>query len=141
MRRKRFPLPRIQRMKSSLIAVLFGLASLLPNVAGSAELELDSEIMKSIEDLNKSLSSNIAIGAAAASTSDTRELAELFAQVETYFVAKGGADDAVELTRKSRVLVADISASVAKKDFTRATDQSTDLSRTCKTCHTFYKKS
>lgn len=141
MRRKRFPLPRIQRMKSSLIAVLFGLASLLPNVAGSAELELDSEIMKSIEDLNKSLSSNIAIGDAAASTSDTRELAELFAQVETHFVAKGGADDAVELTRKSRVLVTDISASVAKKDFTRATDQSTDLSRTCKTCHTFYKKS
>lgn len=116
-------------------------ACLLPTVAGSAEVELDTEVMKSIEDLNKSLASNIAMGAADASTSDAKELAELFAQVETYFVAKGGADDAVDLTRKSRSLVADISTAVGKKDFARATDQSTDLSRTCRACHTFYKKS
>jgi hypothetical protein len=31
--------------------------------------------------------------------------------------------------------------SVAAKDFTTATDSATNLSRTCRACHTFYKKS
>ena len=119
-------------------------AALVPALIGivqAADAELDMDIMQTIEDTNKSLSSNIAIQNAPASTADAKELQELFAKVESHFVAKGDAADAVDLSRKSKDLASSIISSVAKKDFNTATDAATDLSRTCRTCHTFYKKS
>ncbi len=107
----------------------------------AADAELDMDLMQTIEDTNKSLSSNIAIQNAVASTSDARELQELFGKVESHFVAKGDAADAVELSRKSKDLAGNIIKSVAAKDYGTATDAATDLSRACRTCHTFYKKS
>ena len=65
----------------------------------------------------------------------------LFGKVEAHFVAKGDAPDAVDLSRKSRELSEAIVKSVATKDFGTASDSATTLSRTCRTCHTFYKKS
>jgi hypothetical protein len=121
--------------------LIFGSLFLLAGGVRAAQVELDSDVMKNIEDINKSLASNIALGEVKAGSSDARELLDLFAQVEAYFVAKGDAPDAVELSRKIRSLATDIGGSLRAREFSRATDQATDLSRTCKTCHTFYKKS
>jgi hypothetical protein len=107
----------------------------------SAEAELDTDLMQAIEDTNKSLSSNIALKDAKASTADAKELGDMFSKVETYFVHKGDAPDAVDLSKKSKDLAADIVKSVGANDFDTATNASTTLSRTCRTCHTFYKKS
>ena len=103
--------------------------------------ELDTDLMHSIEDTNKSLASNIAMQDAGASGSDAKQLDEMFAQVETFFEHEGDAADAVALARKSRALSTQIQQHIAAKDFATATDAATTLSRTCKTCHNFYKKS
>jgi hypothetical protein len=126
-----------------LITVM-ALLMVLGGVGGAvlaADGDLDMDLMQTIEDTNKSLASNIATQNAAGSTSDAQELQAMFGQVEKHFVAKGGADDAVDLSRKSKELASSIVKSVAAKDFNTATDSATSLSRTCRACHTFYKKS
>ncbi len=103
--------------------------------------DLDADVMRAIEDANKSLASNIALGNAASSTSDAAELETMFAQVEAHFAARGNAQKATELARASRELSQQVIKSVAAQDFGAATEAATTLSRTCRTCHTFYKKS
>jgi hypothetical protein len=123
---------------------LHSVAALLLLAAGaawSAEAELDSDWMQSIEDTNKNLSSNIALKNAPGATADARELGQMFGKVEAFFVAKGDAHDAVDLSKKSVQLTGDIVKSVSASDFDAATHAATDLSRTCRTCHTFCKKS
>lgn len=114
---------------------------LIGGVVRAADGELDMDLMQTIEDTNKSLASNIATQNAPGSTADAKELQDLFGKVEAHFVSKGGADDAVDLSRKSKALAGAIVKSVGSKDFTTASDSATTLSRTCRTCHTFYKKS
>jgi hypothetical protein len=121
------------------VLIFFGMFALL-SAAVSAEIELDTDLMQSIEDSNKSLSSNIALKAGKAATSDAKELAAMFTKVEAFYAQKTGVDDAVELTKKSMTLTAAIIASVASNNFDAASESSTALSRTCKSCHTFYKK-
>lgn len=127
-------------MRQKLTIALIGLA-LIGGVVRAADGELDMDLMQTIEDTNKSMASNIATQNAQGSTADAKELQELFGKVETHFVNKGDAADAVDLSRKSKELAGAIIKSVAEKDFSTASDSATTLSRTCRTCHTFYKKS
>ena len=120
--------------------ITFAALALLSTSVTANETDLDTDLMQSIEDTNKSLSSNIALKDAKAAVSDRRELNEMFGKVQTYFEQKGGADDAVDLAKKSRSLAESIVASVDHNDFDTATESATTLSRTCRTCHTFYKK-
>lgn len=122
------------------IAVLVAL-TLFAGVARSDQEELDTDLMHSIEDSNKSLASSIAIKQAKRASADATELAEMFAQVEAFYVKRGDAADAVELAKKSRALSSQILQSIGASDFSTATDSATTLSRTCKTCHNYYKKS
>jgi hypothetical protein len=121
--------------------VVLGALLALAGTARSDQAELDTDLMHSIEDSNKSLASNIAIKEGKGASSDAKELAEMFAQVEAFYVKRGDAIDAVELAKKSRTLSAQILQSVSTSDFSAATDSATTLSRTCKTCHNYYKKS
>jgi hypothetical protein len=117
------------------LAVLLTAAGAVPAAA-----ELGMELMQNIEDSNKSLASNIALRDGKAAIADAKDLDTLFAEVEAHFVQRGDAVNAVELSKKSRGLATQIISSVSSGDFTAATDAATDLSRTCRTCHTFYKK-
>ncbi|WP_028311494.1 hypothetical protein [Derxia gummosa] len=120
---------------------LLVLASAGIGSALSAEDELDNDLMQAIEDSNKSLASYIATKDQKGATTDANDLAKMFETVETFYVKKGDAADAVELAKKSRELTAQILKQVSTKNFDAATDTATTLSRTCKTCHNFYKKS
>lgn len=120
---------------------LFSIVLLVTASAWSDDADMDTDWMKAIEDANKNLSSNIALKNAVAASADTKELEELFTKVEAHFVAKGDAHDAVDLSKKSLNLTRDISRSISAKDFDKATDSATTLSRACRTCHTFFKKS
>ncbi len=122
------------------LLITFAALALLSTSVTANETDLDTDLMQSIEDTNKSLSSNIALKDGKAAVSDSRELNEMFGKVQAYFEHKGGADDAVDLAKKSRNLTETIVAAVGNKDFDTATDSATTLSRTCRTCHTFYKK-
>jgi hypothetical protein len=128
-------------LKRRKLIIFFSVMAVLAGVVRAADGELDMDLMQTIEDTNKSMASNIATQNAPGSTADAKELQALFGQVEKHFVNKGGADDAVDLSRKSRDLASAIISSVAAKDFSTASDSATTLSRTCRTCHTFYKKS
>lgn len=123
--------------KTALTWVVF---AALAGPAGSATPELGMEIMQSIEDLNKSLASRIALRDATGGTADAKELDTLFADVEAHFAARGDAENAVALSRKTRTLALQIVRFIEARDFGAAGDAATDLARTCKTCHTFYKK-
>lgn len=105
-----------------------------------ADEDLDDDLMQSIEDTTKSLASNLSLHDGAASTSDARDLGEMFSKVQVYFEQRANAADAVELARKSRELSAAIAKSVAAEDYDGALDTSTTLSRACKSCHRAYKK-
>lgn len=120
-----------------LVGALLGFAV---GFACAAEVDLAFDLMQSIEDTNKSLSSNISLKNAEAATANANELIQSFTQVETFFVQKGGAENAVELATKSKTLSGDIVKAVAANDFDTATNLATDLSRACRSCHTFYKK-
>jgi ABC-type sugar transport system substrate-binding protein len=130
------------RRTLTTLAAAVALGTFLIGVVHSAdEEELSTDLMQSIEDTNKSLASNIATQNAKGATSDAKELNEMFSQVETFYVHKSDAVDAVELARKSKNLSAEIIRQVDAKAFDKATNTATDLSRACKTCHNFYKKS
>ena len=123
------------------ISLIAGTLILFAGSLWAAVAELDSDLMQAVEDANKSMASNIALKDRKGSVSDATELDGMFAEIEHYYVNKGDADDAVKLSKKSRELVADILKSVKGGDFDHATNLATDLSRTCKSCHNFYKKS
>jgi hypothetical protein len=105
-----------------------------------AAVELDTDLMQNIDDTNKSLASNVALKDGKAAIADAKSMNTMFGTVETYFVQKGDAANAVDLTKKSRELTLTIVNAVTSGDYDAATDAATTLSRTCKTCHTFYKK-
>jgi len=120
------------------------LGATLLAVAGSvisAQVEIDDDFMRSVEDSNKSLANHIAVKDTKGVSVDTKELSEMFAQVETFYATKGDAQDALDITKKSRQLITEIDKSVAGKDFDNANVKASDLSRACKSCHNFYKKS
>lgn len=123
-----------------VLSILGASVLLLAAAVHAASAELGMDIMQTIEDSNKSLASNIALRDARATLQDARELDELFAQVEAHFTQRGDAVNAVELSAKSRLLTQQIVKAVNAKDFDTASGAATDLSRTCRTCHTFYKK-
>ena len=126
----------------ALLAVLAALTLTCASVrSAEAPAELGTDLMQAIDDSNKSLSSNIALKDAKARASDARDINQDFVQVEAFFAARPDAHDAVDLARKTRELTDVIVRSVGGGNFDAAADSATELSRTCRTCHTFYKKS
>lgn len=133
---------RIVTLSRALTALLAGLLLTSASVrSAEAPAELGTDLMQAIDDSNKSLSSNISIKDAKASTADARDINQAFVQVEAYFAARPDAHDAVDLAKKTRELTDDIVRLVGSGKFDEAAESETALSRTCRTCHTFYKKS
>jgi hypothetical protein len=122
------------------LLLLIGFFTIFTAGVSSEEVEFDTDLMQTIEDTNKSLSSNIALQRTDASLSDAKDLTAMFEIVEAHFIKKGDAANAVDLSKKSKDLALDIAKLVNEKNFDSATNLATDLSRTCKSCHTFYKK-
>jgi len=124
-------------MRKLLVLVYF---SMIFSTVAFAEEEMETDLMQNIEDVNKSLSSNIALQRVDPSLEDAKQLTSMFEVVEAHFIKKGDAENAVDLSKKSKQLSVDIAKLVTEKNFDTATNLATDLSRTCKSCHTFYKK-
>lgn len=120
--------------------ILFLLLAATTGIAISAQSSLDDDLMQNIEDSTKSLTSNIALKDIKAGALDAKELAEMFAKVETFYQQKGDAEEAVALSRKSRELSVEVGKEIVGRNFDHANEIATNLSKTCKTCHTIYKK-
>src|SRR5689334_12948864 len=122
----------LRRLFMRKLLMLMSFSAVFTAVVSSAEVELDTDLMQTIEDTNKSLSSNIALQRTDASLSDAKDLTTMFGIVEAHFAQKGNATDAVDLSKKSKDLTLDIAKLVSDKNFESASGLATDLSRTCK---------
>lgn len=137
------------RLRAALIRRRWGAGGLAPVLLALAASvyaaeALDTDLMQAIEDTHKSLASNIATGDQRAASAEAAELHAMFLQVEAHYTAQPEAAevaDAVALTRKSLALARSIGQQVQAGDFGTAAQTSTELGRTCKSCHNFYKKS
>ncbi|BBJ00504.1 hypothetical protein FGKAn22_21960 [Ferrigenium kumadai] len=114
------------------------ISALLSGSVLASQVTVDEDSMQLMDDRNKSLSSNIALKDASSAKEDARALAEMFADVETYFAQKGKGD-AVDWSKQSRELSAEITRYVAANDFDHASQSAVTLSKTCKACHQIYK--
>jgi hypothetical protein len=120
--------------------ILFLLLAASAGIAISAQSALDDDLMQNIEDSTKSLTSNIALKDIKGGSVDAKELAEMFAKVEVFYQQKGDAVEAVDLSRKSRELSVEVGKDITSRNFDHANELATSLSKTCKTCHSIYKK-
>jgi outer membrane protein assembly factor BamA len=96
--------------------------------------------MQVMEDRQKSLTSNIALKNSQAAVEDAKELDQMFNDVETFYAHKGNASDAVTWTKESKNLAVAITQYVASNDFDTASVKAVSLAKTCKECHSVYKK-
>lgn len=126
------------------VVLLFGLNLLAISAPFAEESEMDMDLMQSIEDTNDSLTSNVALEDADAATTDAQTLNELFTVVVEHYqkdlAAGNDVAEAVRLSEKSKKISGDIISQVKAGDFESAANSATELSRTCKTCHNFYKE-
>ena len=96
--------------------------------------------MTTMEDINKSLTSNIATSDQKAATADAKEILKMFDEVEAFFIKKPDAADGVKWSQESKELSATIVKALEAKDFDTASQTAVSLSKTCKACHKIYKK-
>jgi hypothetical protein len=108
--------------------------------AGSAEIEVDGDMMRNIEDTIKSLDSNVSLRIGKAALVDAKELGALFVRIEAYYASRSDAPHAVDLSRKSHLLAAQVVKAVEAQDFDTASDSVNEFVRACKACHELYKK-
>lgn len=101
--------------------------------------DIDTDLMQSIEDTTKSVTSNIDLHRLAAADEDARTLDQLLGQVQAYYEAHPDKPDALGYARASRDLARRLSALVVARDFEHASTVAADLSRSCRTCHDVYK--
>jgi cytochrome c556 len=120
------------------LSVFLSLTLVLLGPVSSAQFEITADNMRDIEDVAKSLDSNVALKDAKA-VDEARELVAFFQQVEAFYVQKGDAAQGVGFARKSHELAKQALAAVEAKNYDAAGEAVNALTRSCKTCHDVYK--
>ncbi|MCB5189135.1 hypothetical protein LG198_00105 [Methylobacillus arboreus] len=101
--------------------------------------EIEGDFMQDIEDIQKSMASNISLQDAATARSEAVELEAMFKDVEDFYVRKGDAADAVDWSKDSRTYLTEIVKALDAKNFDVASESAVALAKTCKACHKIYK--
>ena len=115
-------------------------ALLLAGAVASADVDVDGDLMRGIDDTAKSLDSNVAMKDAKAAAADARSLVETFAKVESHYGQKQETADAVGFAHHTQELAAQALKAIEANDFDAASDAVAQLTRSCKNCHEVYKK-
>ena len=118
---------------------LFLFALLLSNTSHSASV-LDFDIwMRKIDtrivDVQRKLDARDDPDAIA----QAREIEDLYAKMEAYFVAKGESADAIKISRESKELAAVIVNSVTAKNYQAGGNAAVTIARACTDCHDLYR--
>jgi flagellar basal body rod protein FlgB len=125
---------------SKLKWVVYGVLLAMAGSVLAAQITLDEDYMQVMEDRQKSLTNNIALRNVPGANEDLKELGEMFAEVEAYYTQKGNAADAVGWAKTSGDYAVAITNYVAAADFDNASVTSVKMAKTCKECHSVYKK-
>jgi hypothetical protein len=126
------------------IGALGALAVLTALGAGAARAEIDFSdfdtfLMQTMEDTLKALEPHIGGKNVAAATEDAQVLREGLQWAESYFAAKGGADDAVALAKEGQEHAAAVATALESGDFEAAAAAARGVAKTCRACHDAYR--
>lgn len=122
-------------MKASKLTLFLALIGIVL----TAFAAVDADLMQSMDERQKSLSSNLALKDAKGALQDAREMEEMLKEVEQHFVQKGNAPDGVNWSQESRQLANGVAQAVTAHDFTGASQKAITLAKNCKACHQIYK--
>jgi hypothetical protein len=101
--------------------------------------DYDDDLMRDLEKTIKYFEPDITAQNADAAREDAAILMDGFRYTESYFMKKGGADDAVQISRKGAKLINDVQDDVGKSDFDSAAAAAREATTVCKSCHDIYK--
>ncbi len=105
------------------------------------EDEMDTDLMQTIDDTTKSVTSNIDLRKKQAADEDAHELQRLLAQVQTFYETRHDKADAIGFARASVDIANRLQKLLTDKDFEGAARAANELSRSCRSCHDVYKQS
>ena len=97
-------------------------ALLLAGAALSADVDVDGDLMRGIDDTAKSLDSDVAMKDAKAAAADARALVETFAKVESHYGQKQETADAVDFAHHTQELAAQALKAIEANDFDAASE-------------------
>ncbi len=124
----------------TLLACTLQFALLGSALCAADAVDVDSDLMRSIDDTAKSLDSEVAQRDVKAALADARSLVETFARVESHYGQKPETADAVGFAHHTQELAAQALKAIAAQDFDAAGEVVNQLTRSCKACHEIYKK-
>ena len=124
----------------TLLACTLQFALLGSALCAADAVDVDSDLMRSIDDTAKSLDSEVAQRDVKAALADARSLVETFARVESHYGQKPETADAVGFAHHTQELAAQALKAIAAQDFDAAGELVNQLTRSCKACHEVYKK-
>ena len=129
-------------LRKTFLALLaqFALLAGAASAATDADLDVDADLMRSVEDTTKGLDSDVALKDAKDAASLARELVQTFARIEAHYARTPDTADAVGFARRTRELAAQSLKAIESQDFDAAANLVNDLTHSCKTCHNVYKK-
>jgi hypothetical protein len=122
-------------MKVSKLSMFAGLLGIVL----TAYAAVDADLMQSMDERQKSLSSHLAQKDAKGALQDAHEMEQMLKEVEAHFVQKGNAADGVQWSVESRQLANSVAQAVSNADFPGASQKAVAMAKNCKACHQIYK--
>jgi len=122
-------------------AVPFAVCALLLNaqtVATSDIADIDTYLMQDLDTAIKDLEPVLGAGNVDSARADAEILRDGLRWIESYFSAKAGADNAVQIARDGQQLVGSLFEHLDRKDLTAAIDAARATEKNCKRCHDIY---
>lgn len=110
-----------------------------PALAGPDFADVDSDLMRGMEDAIKDLEPVLGAGNLASAQADAEVLRDGLKWVEEYFVAKGGLDDGVTIARDGRAVVDELLGHLEAKNVAEAIQAARNTAKNCRSCHDIYK--
>lgn len=101
--------------------------------------DFDEDVMKTMDDTNKTLQPDIAGKNAKAAIEGIEIIQQGLQWTEEYFASKGNAADGVKFAQEGKQLAAQVLNAVNAGDFDKAGAAARDLTKNCKACHEVYK--
>lgn len=125
--------------RGALVTVLVLLGTLASAAANIDLTDFDDDVMKNMDDIVKTLDSDLASRNAKSAQADAADIRDGLHWAEEYFKRKGNIEDAVQLARHGEDLAAEVARSAASNDFDAALTSYESLVKTCRRCHDSYK--
>lgn len=128
---------RIHRVLAVVVTVLTLTST--TTLAGRDYSDIDTDLMRMMDDTIKSLEPYLSARNAAAGVDGAQLLQDGLKWTEDYFLAKGTAPDAVQLAQEGQRHASAVLKALASQDFSGAIEATRQTQKACRNCHDIYK--